>query len=142
MPAPRAEVLHRADAGDHLHSFPAKMGNQPGANAIEQRVARGQHHDAAPGTGLNPRQQRRHIGPQREALAGEVGKLLEMTAAAHQRLGGGDCLARGRDQPLQPRRAHSHDRQHVSSRAIAASGRLLPVHSYQRNRTASQVGGC
>ena len=28
---PGAEVLHRADAGDHLHLVPAKMGNQPGA---------------------------------------------------------------------------------------------------------------
>lgn len=61
-----------------------------------------------------------------------------MAAAAHQRLSGGDCLARGRDQPLQPRRAHSHDRQHVSSRAIASSGRLLPNTGYQRkqNRVA------
>ena len=49
----------------------------------------------------------------------------------------------GRDQPLQPRRAHSHDRQHVSSRAIASSGRLLPsTWLSKENRTASQVGGC
>ncbi len=137
---PGAEVLH-AD-GDHLHSFPAKMGNQPGANAIEQRVARGQHHDAAPGTGLNPRQQRRHIGPQREALAGEVGKLLEMAAAAHQRLSGGDCLARGRDQPLQPRRPIPRPSTcqlpgNCRQRTAAAQ---YPV--IKENRTASQVGGC
>ena len=123
QPSRAAARLKAEGAGRQIISSTRHMRHQRRADAVEEGVARGEHHDLAPA----PRQDRREsIGERRgpgERLAGKAARKRKMPLSAHHELGVGDEPLRGGREAVGAVLPDADEREPGRHRALRPEGR-------------------